>query len=293
MSFQEKYYKYKNKYLRLKRNQLGGGLTEEIKDKNTISDFLPPLIDIHYETSKLLFTDDETGKKIHIIKITLNEDKDKPVLFALAGMSHKSFVGTSTVILSKLNLLKEKFKEIYLAEYADFSEDQSKACKERDENIKKSKDFDEIFKPEEDMNKNIADFLHNIIKNNLNLENVHLLGKCNGAWVVTLLLLKDEIYKGLYLAVPGIPYNVTILSNLDKKRLKNINFVFGWVKQDGFRFTWGKSNEEQIKYNETIKNIKCKCMSIMYDNGGKEHDKNYHEIFPDMIDDIVNSIEKL
>ena len=56
-------------------------------------------------------TDDETGKKIHIIKITLNEDKDKPVLFALAGMSHKSFVGTSTVILSKLNLLKEKFKE--------------------------------------------------------------------------------------------------------------------------------------------------------------------------------------
>lgn len=291
MSFSEKYYKYKNKYLKLKRNQLGGGLTEEIKDKNTISDFLPPLIDIHYETSKLLFTDDDTGKKIHIIKITLNEDKDKPVLFALAGMSHKSFVGTSTVILSKLDSLNTKFKEIYLAEYADFSEDQSKACKERDEIMEKSDNFDEIYNPEAVMNNNIADFLHNIIKNNLNLENVHLLGKCNGAWVVTLLLLKDEIYKGLYLAVPGIPSNVTILSKLDKNRLKNINFVFGWVKQDGFKFKWGKSNEEQIKYNETIKDIKCNCMSIMYDNDGEEHDKIHHEIFPDMIDDIVNSIK--
>lgn len=297
MSFQEKYYKYKNKYLKIKGNQLGGELTEEITDKYTISGFLLPLIDIPYKTSKLLFIDEETGKKIHIIKITLNEDKDKPVLFALAGMSHKSFVGTSTVILSKLNLLKEKFKEIYLAEYANFSEDQSKACKERDKIIETSKDVDEIYNPEAVMNNNIAEFLNNIILNNLKLKNVHLLGKCNGAWVVTLLLLKHKIYKGLYLAVPGIPYNVTILSKLDKERLKNINFVFGWVKQDGFKFTWGKSNEEQKRYHSTMekiqknKKINLKYKSKEYNNNNEEDEKIYHEIFPDMIDDIVNSIE--
>ena len=154
------------------------------------------------------------------------------------------------------------------------------------------------------MNNNIASFLHDIIKTDLNLNKVHLLGKCNGAWVVQLLLLKellpkDNIYKGLYLAVPGIPNNVEILQEFyDIKRLKRINFVFGWVKQDGYRFNWGvKSNDEKKRYDETMKNIskankiKLKYLSKMYVSSGEEHEKNHHEIFPDMIDDIVKSIK--
>ena len=300
MSFQEKYYKYKNKYLRLKGNQLGGGLTEKITDKNKISDFLN-LIYIHdeYETSKLLFIDEKTGKKIHIIKITLNQDKNKPVLFALAGMSHKSFVGTSSVIIPKLQLLETKFKEVYLVEYADFSAEQNKACKKRDENMKKKKNNNDIFKPEQDMNDNIADFLNNIIPNNLKLKNVHLLGKCNGAWVVTLLLTKNIIYKGLYLAVPGIAFNVEALTDLPVERLQRINFVFGWDKRDGFPFKWKRnSNQEQTRYDNTMEKIQknnkitLKYKSKMYNASTEEEDeKKYHEIFPDMIDDIVESIE--
>lgn len=326
MSFEYKYCKYKNKYLKLKENQLGGALydnipkiKEEITDKYTISGFLSPLIDMPYKTSKLLFEDEE-GKKIHIIKITLNDDDNNPVLFALAGISHKSFMGTSTVILSKLDILATKFKEVYLVEYADFTEEQKKACNERDEildelkkiseqyNGRNSKKYDELFKhiyaPELYMNNNIASFLHDIIKTDLNLNKVHLLGKCNGAWVVQLLLLKellpkDNIYKGLYLAVPGIPNNVEILQEFyDIKRLKRINFVFGWVKQDGYRFNWGvKSNDEKKRYDETMKNIskankiKLKYLSKMYVSSGEEHEKNHHEIFPDMIDDIVKSIK--
>jgi hypothetical protein len=94
-------------------NQVGG--TIEIpsitNDESIILAFLSPLV-IPFPMDKMTYN--VNGHIIHIIKITLNQD-DKPVLFALAGISHKSFVGTSTVILSKLDLLKEKFKEIYLA----------------------------------------------------------------------------------------------------------------------------------------------------------------------------------
>jgi hypothetical protein len=94
------------------------------------------------------------------------------------------------------------------------------------------------------MNTNIAKNIHEIILD-LELDNVHLLGKCNGAWIVTLLLLMDKKYKGLYLAVPGIPYGVESLSDLDVEIKNDIKFVFGWVQQDGFKFKWGKSNEEK------------------------------------------------
>ena len=110
-----KYVKYKYKYIKLKNmtNQVGG--TIEIpsitNDESIILAFLSPLV-IPFPMDKMTYN--VNGHIIHIIKITLNQD-DKPVLFALAGISHKSFVGTSTVILSKLDLLKEKFKEIYLA----------------------------------------------------------------------------------------------------------------------------------------------------------------------------------
>jgi len=306
MSFEYKYCKYKNKYLKLKENQLGGALydnipkiIEETENKNILSEFLLPLLDIHYKTIKLLFEDEKTRKKIHIIKITLNQDKKKPVLFALAGISHKSFMGTSSVIIPKLQLLETKFKEVYLVEYADFSDEQDKACNKRDENMKKTENPNEIFKPEQDMNDNIAEFLNNIILNNLNLNKVHLLGKCNGAWVVTLLLTKNKIYKGLYLAVPGIAFNVEALKSLSVERLEQINFVFGWDNRDGFPFKWKmKSNEEKQRYDKTMDNIskankiKLKYQSKMYNATTDEEDeKKYHEIFPNMIDDIVKSIK--
>lgn len=290
-----KYIKYKYKYIKLKniKNQVGGAIETSsiINDKSTILAFLSPLV-IPFTMNKMTY--DVNGYIIHIIKIILNQD-DKPVLFALAGISHKSFVGTSTVILSKLNLLKEKFKEIYLVEYDSYKPMQNIACEMRNKN-KKSKNIDKIYKPELDMNDNIANNLNEIILQ-LNLTNVHLLGKCNGAWVVTLLLLKNNIYKGLYLAVPGIPFNVDILNQLSNNRLEEINFVFGWVQQDAYEFDWGnKSFEEKPFYDKTIKQIEkekgidIKYKTKMYDNGKSKKDNDSHEISPLMINDIISTL---
>lgn len=39
------------------------------------------------------------------------------------------------------------------------------------------------------------------------------------------LLLKNDIYKGLYLAVPEIPFNVDILSQQSDNRLDDIIYI--------------------------------------------------------------------
>jgi len=297
MSFQPKYLKYKSKYLNL-INQKGGDIIRTAKTTNNkiIKDFLSIPIDmpdIPYKITKYSYEID--NKTLHLIKIKLNSDKDKPILFALGGMSHKSFIGTANIILNKLDLIKTKFRVIYLLEYDSFKETQNSACSQRDIIKKTSKDLDKMYKPELDMNLQIADYINKIIIK-LNLNNVHLLGKCNGAWVVSLLLLKSDIYKGLYLAVPGIPFGVDILSNLSIDRLEKINFVFGWLKQDGYKFDWGISYEEKDRYDRIMKQIeehnknKLKYKSYMYDNHLDIDLKIYHELYPEMIDDIINTL---
>ena len=292
MNYNKKYLNYKNKYINLKKNQKGGAPIDMEFIGITESEF-------PYKLSK---TTHEIKKELHLVKIVLDEENiDKPVLFVLAGMSHNSFLGTSKIILSKLDELKKKFKEVYLLEYASYQDDQKSACGYRDLLFKQREDDEKLYEPEYIMNYNIANNIHEIIQD-LKLENVYLLGKCNGAWVVSLLLLKDERYKALYLAVPGIPtingipsiYD--ILSRLNESRKNEVKFVFGWVLQDAFPFHWGMlSFEEKNRYDEIMKilyNVNNldeipNYKSFIYDNGEESNPKIYHELYPDLIDEIV------
>jgi hypothetical protein len=235
------------------------------------------------------------GKNIHLINIELNKDEDKPVLFMVGGVSNRSFGNSSKILLDKLDVLTNKFKNIYMIEYDSFKGDQTIACQKRndiDKENQSNKTKNDIYKPELDMNSEIANNVHNIIMS-LGLTDVHLLGKCNGAWITILLLLKSTEYKALYLAVPGIPLSVKILETIPEDRLKTIKFIFGWVQQDGFEFPWNiKSNQEKDRYDSNMekiaaeKRIELRYESFMYDNGGPEEAKESHEIHPDMIDYI-------
>ena len=299
-----KYIKYKNKYINLQNKinlqQTGGSaLASGTSELNETKEFLnlKESEEIKYIPIKTKYT--FSGKDIYLINIELNKDEDKPVLFMLAGVSHNSFVKSSSILLNKLDVLKNKFKNIYIIEYASFSDDQGKACTLRDRLNELNKTKDDIYKPELDMNSEIANNVHHIIED-LRLTDVHLLGKCNGAWITLLLLSKSPIYNALYLAVPGIPSSVEILKTIDEERLKTIKFIFGWTQQDGFEFHWKttetnaktKSNQEKKRYDTNIKKIedelyiKLDYTSIMYDNGGVEQPKDAHEIYTDMIDEI-------
>jgi len=39
------------------------------------------------------------------------------------------------------------------------------------------------------------------------------------------------------------------------------------------------------------KKITLNYESYMYDNGLEEHDKDHHEIYPNMVDDIIKSLK--
>jgi len=123
-----KYVKYKKKYFKLKMNQSGGEITEMSMEQAEFTFNF----DIPYETSiKKYQTND--GKNFFLVNIKLNDDSNKPVLFALGGISDKSFRKTATVVLGKLGELGTKFSELYLLQYASFTSDQISACYARDE----------------------------------------------------------------------------------------------------------------------------------------------------------------
>jgi hypothetical protein len=288
MNYYEKYLKYKNKYINSKRNQKGGAPTD--------MEFMG-ITEIKYNLSK---TTHEFKKELHLVKIVLDEkNNDKPVLFVLAGMSHKSFLGTSEIILSKLDELKQKFKEVYLLEYESYKNEQTRACGYRDKLSELREGDEKIYEPEYIMNYEIANNIDKIIQE-LGLTNVHLLGKCNGAWVVSLLLVRNERYKALFLAVPGIPsingvpLIKNILSEIKKPRIDEINFVFGWHNKDAFQFNWGKSSDEKVKYDKVMEELKItknyKSDMLILGDDIKEDIKIYHELYPELIDKIIGTI---
>ena len=278
----------KQKYIEL----IGGKIINDkiiepqiIHDNKNINDFLEIDYKLPYKTTKYVYNIDKHD--IILIRIELN-DNNKEILVVIPGMSHNSFVGTSKVILNKLNELKEKFKEIFIFEYHSYKNDQIEACKLRDiikSNIKK-------YKPELNMNMKIANIINTIIQK---LRNIHLLGKCNGAWIALLILIKNTKCKGLYLSVPGIPFGIDKLTKIKESRLKKINFIFSWIKQDEYLFNWNKkSYEEKSRYDNQMKllenKVKLKYISEMYDNNNQSDEKKYHEVSSNMITTIIKSI---
>jgi hypothetical protein len=290
MNNYNKYIKYKKKYNKLKNGGSNNNNSKLIIDNGDIDNFLQPLI--YPKIEKLLFIKNE--KTLSILNIILDIDNSKPVLIVVAGISHNSFISTTKIILTKLYELQLKFKNIYIIDCDSYKSNQIEACGIRDKHYK-NKNLDKIYGPEENMNNEIAINI-NIIVNKLKLNNVHLLGKCNGAWITTLLLLKNlDIYKALYLAVPAIPFDIYSYINLiENEYLINIKFIFAWNRQDVFPFHWNVvSYKEKERYDvninqiESESNIKLNYQSFIYDNNLLEDPKKYHEIPFEMITEII------
>jgi hypothetical protein len=239
---------------------------------------------ITYELLKIIIID------IDIINI------NKPSLVVAAGFSNKSFIGSATMILKNINKLKNKFKKIIIIDYDGYKNEQVLACKCRDEKEKKNPNNKEkIYQPENKLNDDIAKIFDNMIQNELKLDNVHLLGKCAGGGIMIHLLCINNIYKALYLAVPGNPFGVEKLLELDGERLSKIKFIFSWTKQDTYLYHWGiKSKDEKLRYDDTMrfiekeKKIKLDYKSIL-ENLPNTHPDNklYHEINQKLIDEMI------
>ena len=320
------YLKYKNKYLNLKNNfnLIGGSeITKStiIKDLKVIlpelglntedmEDFIPEKINfkvnptyIVNKAGKVVSEDSDKDKiDLNLYSIELNQKKED-ILFIVPGLSDKSFKKSVKIISNNFHKLSTKFKKIYLINYSSFTNLQTAVCNTRDliietfdEKYKKFPDnldeehmrnFNMIYTPELYFNKRIAKLLHEIVLY-LQLDNVYLLGKSNGAWITKLILdnKSNQIYKGLYLCTPAIPDGIKGLTIPINEFILRIFFI----KQDGYFFRfYGKSNEEICKYENQIKGIPIKNYKIIdIDNGkGSEDANNYHELDDDMFKEII------
>ena len=208
MDFVNKYLKYKTKYLTLRSLQIGGGW----KDAEEYGKTLPTSLDLKGWKLKefdALYKDETLT--FNIIKYSFEEFEEsgyKPVLFAMAGISSKSFSNSAQVIVGNIEKLRGKFSSVYMINYDPLKQYQNKACESYDK-IKadkksmlrkdlSSKELGVIYKDEIDLNIEIASIMNEIITSKLELKNVHLLGKCNGGFVALELVSMSDIYKALY-----------------------------------------------------------------------------------------------
>jgi len=281
MDYFEKYIKYKTKYIKYKQSQLGGCGSSVATEISIFKDEIAKKLG-KYDI-KLL----ESDGKLNIISIK-SDKQNKPNLVMLAGFSHKSFMNSSNIIIKHIDELLEKFN-IYLIQYASYASEQSKACKIRDE---KKLDDKTLYDSEIKLNDKISIDINSIIKNNLKLDNVHLLGKCAGGGIMIHLLEKDSIYKALYLAVPASPTDISYLKNIDKKRLNKIKFIFGWSVQDHYQFHWNRiSCDEKVIYDKRMKEMGIEnYIPLMEDKKVNPHTKDFHEIPDLLIETIVKNM---
>jgi hypothetical protein len=336
MSYFEKYLKYKLKYLTLKNNGdinlVGGGdwkdAVEFGKSCNDGAKF-PRDIDLSADWQLneyniptkgiVTFKNLKTGVTEDTLKFDVirrifpsDSDEDKPVLFVMAGISKNSFCGTTEILVRNQEVLKGKFKEVYVINMDSFKNYQSDACTNyrdiRKKELEKEsilrtdlteKELLDIYDGEIRLAKEIAQVIHKIISEKLKLTNVHVLGKCAGAEISLNLVCLSEIYKALYLAVPGSVTHITPLYTIPPKRLESMHFIFAWNANDDYAFNWNKvSSTEKEIYDEEMGKLEAKKKigidyeSYMFRPGNKTPDgkDDGHQPPDKLFDKIAKSV---
>lgn len=232
--------------------------------------------------------------KNYIIKYNLTNNSNLPNLVLLSGFSNKSIINSSRVVFENINKIENKYQALYIFCYSEneFKKYQKDACDLRDkmkENVLNS--FNKIYESEIKLNDQLATIIDKCLRSpDLNLTNVHLLGKCAGGGLAIHTITKSNIYSGLFLSVPASPLNVEKLKELNKTQKNKIRFIFTWDKNDDYPFNWNrKSNEEKEYYDKTMKKLKIKNYeSYIFDEEPKNklEKYQYHEISNGLFDKI-------
>jgi hypothetical protein len=237
-----------------------------------------------------------------IVEKVLNKHSSKPNLVVMAGFSVNSFCGSSEIILNTLKTLEDHYRAIYIICYDEqFKEMQVVALNASSERFRtvltdaeRANEHDynirtKIYAPELEMEENMAIAIDKVLRcPQLNLRNVHLLGKSAGCGLAMHIVSKSSIYNALYLAVPA---NSTYLMPLEKmgERLRTLKVIIGWNANDAKKLYKIPSNENRPKYEETIDILKSrfgefKTILETYSPG------NFHEINPELINTIVRNL---
>jgi len=227
-----------------------------------------------------------------IVSKKMSSDIMKPNLFVIPDISNDSFYSTMKIIQMVENRLTS-YHMIYVINWC-YKDDVIKefhiSFTEKTDDIK-SDDRTVKYNPMIEFMKNSAKLLNHVIKNDLRLNNVHLLAKNIGAGIAIQLLPIDPIYTGLFLSSPSSPLNVCNfieLTAMPQNRLRNIKFRFAWNIDNENIEPWGEASlKERESYDKIMAVFERRYGSIDYIS--RYYDKGFgHEIHPDFICDIIH-----
>jgi hypothetical protein len=240
----------------------------------------------------------------NIIEKQIDMASSKPNLVVMAGFSTSSFCGTSEIIMMSESMeeLSKKYRAIYIINY-DEKVFKGALNKSFDDDKEANKDFQpgdphslesrlKLKGHELTMLDEFGTVIDKILRcPDLNLKNVHILGKSIGSGLALHTLIKSDIYTALFLAVPANPTYMWPLDRLSDDRLKSIIIKCGWNKNDD-RDLYGvlscdnppyflKSIQE-LSANRNIPKLLENYKQYEFENGNK------HEVYPGFINLIVN-----
>ena len=210
------------------------------------------------------------GFMFFVNKVEL-ENTTNTSLVVFGGFSHESTNKTFQIMTNSDNISKlNKYKNIITIYYPiEFKEKQIEIFNE----FTKYHNYSEEIK----MNKEFALLMNELLRQ-LNLTDVHLLGKCAGCGLAIHTFVKNpDIFGKLILCVPASPNDIQDLKSVSTLNTKQ--FLFVWNSNDKMEFKWGlcNSDEEINKYKKTISEIPEK-MIINVNTQILLTDKDYHDV---------------
>ena len=235
-----------------------------------------------------------------VIEKIFDDNHSKPNLVAMAGYSDKSFCGSCQIIFENLDLLRHKYRAVYVICYDEekFKGFATLAAKKRDAQIGKDKSENPaLTKPIEsleyrefvwgerhgeiDMYNELSAIVDKVIRC-LGITKVHLLGKSAGGGTAMNIVSTNPIYERLYLAVPAHP---TFCKSLEKlgPRLNEMKVIIGWNENDDRDLGAGiKSNTMRPLFEPILASLKAIYPGFQYE----QHmfvPGNKHEINPELL----------
>jgi hypothetical protein len=234
-----------------------------------------------------------------VIEKIFDDNRSKPNLVAMAGYSDKSFCGSSQIIFENLDLLKDKYRAVYIicydeekfkgfAERAAIIRDAQKA-KDKSTNPALSAPIESLeYKEfvwgekhgEIDMYNELSAIVDKVIRC-LGITKVHLLGKSAGGGTAMNIVSTNPIYERLYLAVPAHP---TFCKSLEKlgNRLNTMKVIIGWNKNDDRDLGGIPSNKHIGLFEPMLADMKRRYPGFQYEQHMFEPG-NFHEINPELL----------
>ena len=125
----------------------------------------------------------------------------------------------------------------------------------------------------------------------LDLKNVHLLGKSIGSGLALHTIDKSDIYTALFLAVPANPTYMWPLARLSPERLKSIIIKCGFNKNDNRDLYGILSCENPPYFQKSIEELSISKKTPELLKNYKQYEfepGNFHEVNPVFINLIVN-----